>query len=175
MNLFYLTQDINFQKALLLVAIIALILAILVSAYKLNSSVAIGQSWPPVVAPCPDYWDLSGNYCINSSWKNVGNLNYVSSSSSSLYSSQVPTCSDPSFCVIPKSIFGDKKTWATENHFVWDGLTSDATPAEKNNPSKTSSSPNNLFSKGKNRISNLFSKGKKLTVNTNIDTSSLNN
>jgi hypothetical protein len=127
MNLFYLTQDINFQKALLLVAIIALILAILVSAYKLNSSIAIGQSWPPVVAPCPDYWDLSGTYCINSSGMNLGFLKYESLSSASLYS-QKPTClssSDPSFCVIPKSIFGNKKTWATKNHFVWDGLTSD--------------------------------------------------
>ena len=130
MNLFYLTQDINFQKALLLVAIIALILAILVSAYKLNKEATIiGQSWPPTFAPCPDYWDLSGAYCINSSGKNVGNFIYSSSSTAAdLYSSQQPTCllsSDPSFCVIQTSLFGDKKTWATQNHFVWDGLTSD--------------------------------------------------
>lgn len=126
MNLFYLTQDINFQKALLLVAIIALILAILVSAYKLNSVVAIaGQSWPPVVAPCPDYWDLSGSYCINSSWHNVGSFHYNPATNKNIYNSTSPSCADPSFCVIPTSLFGDKKKWAKKNRFVWDGLTSD--------------------------------------------------
>jgi hypothetical protein len=106
MNLFYLTQDINFQKALLLVAIIALILAILVSAYKLNSSVVsiAGQSWPPVVAPCPDYWDLSGVNCINLSGQNLGNDKARS---------------------IPVSAFGvNKKNWAKQYGVVWDGLTS---------------------------------------------------
>ena len=106
MNLFYLTQDINFQKALLLVAIIALILAILVSAYKLKNNVSIiaGQTWPPTVAPCPDYWDLSGVNCINVSGQNLGNDNALS---------------------IPVSAFGkDKKKWAKQHGFVWDGLTS---------------------------------------------------
>jgi len=108
MNLFYLTQDINFQKALLLVAIIALILAILVSAYKLNSSVVsiAGQSWPPVVAPCPDYWDLSVNNCINATGQNIGSNNKYTN-------------------IIPLSAFGkDKKKWASLNGFVWDGLSS---------------------------------------------------
>jgi hypothetical protein len=126
MNLFYLTQDINFQKALLLVAIIALILAILVSAYNLNSVVdVVGQSWPPSVALCPDYWDLSGAYCINASDQNLG-------SSNALYT----TTDNTHF--IPLSAIGvdrnkkhknrsknSKKNWASLNGFVWDGLTSD--------------------------------------------------
>ena len=99
-------KDINFQKALLLVAIIALILAILVSAYKLKNSAFIiaGQSWPPTVAPCPDYWDLSGVNCINVSGQNLGNDEALS---------------------IPVSAFGkDKKIWAKQYGVVWDGLTS---------------------------------------------------
>jgi hypothetical protein len=141
MNLFYLTQDINFQKALLLVAILALILAILVSAYKLNSNVSniAGQSWPPTVAPCPDYWDLSGNYCINSSGQNQGKLSYASVTSNKLYT-KIPSQSGSIF-VIPTSTMGvsrgkgfnkkkklsknSKKNWASLNGFVWDGLTSD--------------------------------------------------
>jgi len=125
MDLFYLTHDINFQKALLLVAIIALILAVLVSAYKLNSVVdTAGQVWPPVIALCPDYWDLSGAYCINTSNQNLG-------SSSALYT----TTKDTHF--IPLSKIGvdinkkhknrsknSKKNWTSLNGFVWDGLTS---------------------------------------------------
>lgn len=142
MNLFYLTQDINFQKALLLVAIIALILAILVSAYKLKSSVIniAGQNWPPTVAPCPDYWDLSGDYCINSSGQNQGKLSYATVTElDTLYTTTTPSKYENMY-VIPTSTMGvdrgkllhrknlsknSKKNWASLNGFVWDGLTSD--------------------------------------------------
>ena len=123
MNLFYLTQDINFQKALLLVAIIALILAILVSAYKLNVVAIAGQSWPPIVAPCPDYWDLSGAYCINTTNQNYGNIGYTNATATTLYSG-IPSQYENTYAIPLSTMKIDKKKWASLNGFVWDGLTS---------------------------------------------------
>jgi hypothetical protein len=109
MDLFYLTRDINFQKALLIVATIALILAILVTAYRLNSSInnIAGQTWPPVVARCPDYWEFDsvGKQCINSTRQNIGDIKTT-------FISLI-------------DIGNDKKKWAKTNKVVWDGLTSE--------------------------------------------------
>lgn len=131
MNLFYLTSNINFQKAVLLFAIGALVLATLVSMYKMKNKVSnIAQTWPPVVAPCPDYWDVSGNYCVNSTKQNKGNSDYISAyariqEGTDLYAVSIPTCLSNT-CVIPDSYLKTgRKIWAKENGFVWDGLTSD--------------------------------------------------
>ena len=68
----YLFKDINFQKGFLLVAVLILIMVILNVAYELNKE-DDGGKVNPIVAPCPDYWDLSGAYCINTSGQNIGN------------------------------------------------------------------------------------------------------
>ena len=67
----YLFKDINFQKGFLLVALFILIMVILNVAYKLSKEDDGGQV-RPIVAPCPDFWDLSGNYCINTNGQNIG-------------------------------------------------------------------------------------------------------
>ena len=67
----YLFKDINFQKGFLLVACIILIMFILNVAYKLSKEGDGGQV-NPIVAPCPDFRDLSGTYCINTNGQNIG-------------------------------------------------------------------------------------------------------
>ena len=67
----YLFKDINFQKGFLLVAVLILLMVILNVAYKLNKE-DDGGKVNPIVAPCPDYWDLSGAYCINTNGQNIG-------------------------------------------------------------------------------------------------------
>ena len=69
----YLFKDINFQKGFLLVAVVILLMVILNVAYKLSKE-DDGGKLNPIVAPCPDYWDLSGAYCINTSGQNIGHL-----------------------------------------------------------------------------------------------------
>lgn len=76
MDVLYLFKNINFQKGFLLVATLILIATILNIGYKLTNTAAEGTvGWPPVVAPCPDFWDLSGGYCINTNSNNLGNAN----------------------------------------------------------------------------------------------------
>jgi len=73
MDFLYLFKDINFQMGVLLVAALLLIMMILNVAYKLNKMGGEKpEGWPPTVAPCPDYWDISGGYCINTNGQNIG-------------------------------------------------------------------------------------------------------
>ena len=74
----YLFKDINFQKGFLLVACMILIMFILNVAYKLSKEDDGGQV-NPIVAPCPDFWDLSGTYCINTNGQNIGHIGGVHS------------------------------------------------------------------------------------------------
>ena len=88
MDLFYLFKDINFQKGFLLVAALILVMVLLNVAYKLSKTDALeAEGWPPKIAPCPDYWDLSGNYCINTNGQNLGNV-----SGNTLWSSGSVNC-----------------------------------------------------------------------------------
>jgi hypothetical protein len=58
----------NFQKTVLIIVIIALIITLAMIGYSLGTKKA--EVWPPIVPQCPDYWliDGSGNNtrCINS-------------------------------------------------------------------------------------------------------------
>ena len=62
----------NFQSTILSIAIIMLLLSLIFIGTSLKRSRA-NQTWPPIIASCPDYWvDLSDNAsaCFNS--KNLG-------------------------------------------------------------------------------------------------------
>ena len=62
-----------FQKLILTIAIISLIVILVVIGIALSKANA-KTIWPPIVSECPDYWiDMSGNgeACLN-----IHNLNY---------------------------------------------------------------------------------------------------
>ena len=61
---------INFQKTVIIVATIALIVLLTIIGITLYSH-KTNVKYPPVVSKCPDYWEISGNKCINV--KNLGN------------------------------------------------------------------------------------------------------
>ena len=72
MDFLYLFHAINFQKGFLIIAILILILTLLVVGYNAKYQANQGSNWSPTVAPCPDYWDVSGAFCINTTGKNIG-------------------------------------------------------------------------------------------------------
>lgn len=150
MDFFYLFTNINFQKGFLLVACVVLIMVILNVAYKFSKEDAVGMS-KPIVAPCPDYWDLSGNYCINTNGNNVGfgtdmeNSIWKLSQECSVkdpYTLTPIKCSDSNLRTIPigtmiinggikngvmqnvrkKRSKMSRKDWANKYGFAWDGL-----------------------------------------------------
>ena len=67
----------EFNKIVLIIATIVLIISLLILGYFLNVAL-LNDTYPPVISECPDYWDLSLNSlgekeCINVSTINSGN------------------------------------------------------------------------------------------------------
>ena len=134
----------TFQRIILFVVGAILFLKILM--VILNALDSDNKAWSPGIAPCPDYWDLSSDgktcnmdYTGDSPNQNVGKLqyyggrrgldNYYGGAGAPIVGS-TPTCEDEETnkkqtLTIPTSHFGnDKKSWAKQYGFVWDGLTS---------------------------------------------------
>lgn len=107
----------NFQKIVLTIAIVLLIVALVFIGISLGQAKA-DEVWPPIVGECPDYWvDLSGNgaMCVNT--HALGTCNIPTSDntnsmdfSGSGFSGVEGTCA--------------KYTWANGCGVTWDGITS---------------------------------------------------
>jgi len=63
-------MDLNFQKTVIIVATIALIVLLAIIGITLHYH-KTNITFPPVTSKCPDYWDISGNLCLNT--QNLGN------------------------------------------------------------------------------------------------------
>uniref|UniRef100_A0A6C0E3S1 CPW-WPC domain-containing protein n=1 Tax=viral metagenome TaxID=1070528 RepID=A0A6C0E3S1_9ZZZZ len=107
----------NFQKIVLTIAIVLLIITLIFIGFALNKAKQEEQ-WPPLVGDCPDYWmDLSGNgaMCVNTqslgkcNIPTEGNKNYMDFTSAAFTGNN-------SACA--------KYTWATGCGVTWDGITS---------------------------------------------------
>ncbi len=96
-----------FQKTVVTVAIVILIIVLCfigISLYRQKNSII----YPPVIANCPDYWDASGNLCINS--MNLGN----------------PKCKVPMNFTTAQWSGNSSKClkymWAKSCNLTWDGI-----------------------------------------------------
>jgi hypothetical protein len=107
----------NFQRIILTIAIVLLILClILIGIVLVNSKNS--QQWPPMVGDCPDYWvDLSGNgaQCVNV--KNLGSCNFGFGNSKyqTMDFTQAPFSGNNGLCA--------KYNWANGCKLTWDGIT----------------------------------------------------
>tara|TARA_B100000902_G_scaffold241257_1_gene228495 strand:- start:708 stop:1082 length:375 start_codon:yes stop_codon:yes gene_type:complete len=116
----------GFNKIVLIIATIVLIISLLILGYFLNVAL-LNDTYPPVISECPDYWDLSLNSlgqkeCINVSTINSGNgmsecktLNLTDFSISG-------TDKNSEICA--------KKTKANTCNFNWDGVTNNNNACE---------------------------------------------
>jgi hypothetical protein len=104
---------VNFQKLVLIIAIIILILSLVFIGITLKN--AKYDTWPPVTASCPDYWvdeskgDKSGSRCVN-----VKNLGTCKSNKVMNFNTNVFTGSNE-MCA--------KYNWANNCKVSWDGIT----------------------------------------------------
>jgi hypothetical protein len=122
----------NFQKIVLIIATVVLIIFLLIVGYMLYKN-KYSSDFPPIISDCPDYWldmsgnDLSGNtvtpYCYNV--KNLGNANCENKMD---FSTSFWTTSD-SLC--------KKQKWANGCNLTWQGITNN------NNACSSSSDSNN--------------------------------
>jgi hypothetical protein len=101
-----------FQQTVSTVAIIILILTLCFIGITLYNQ-KYNSNYPPVIPNCPDYWDASGNKCVNS--MSLGNMD---------------KCAGPMDFTTAQWSGGDslcaKYKWAKMCNLTWDGVSSQA-------------------------------------------------
>ena len=108
----------SFQKAVLLIAVVFLILFLIIIGVALSNSTSTAE-WPPIVGSCPDYWvDLLGNgsKCFNS--QGLGSCPaYIptNNNQNTMDFNQAPFIGANGNCA--------KYKWANNCKVSWDGLT----------------------------------------------------
>jgi hypothetical protein len=127
-------METSFQKIILGLAIIGLIILLVIIGISLSNS-SSQMVWPPVVGDCPDYWvDLtgSGEACYNT--KSLGKCNLPGTEEQNTMNFNVsPFNSDSTNC--------SKYTWATRCGVTWDGITYGVdNPCDTSSTSSTSTS-----------------------------------
>jgi len=116
----------RFNKIVLIIATIVLIVSLLILGYFLNVAL-LNDSYPPVISECPDYWDISLNTfdekeCINVSTINRGNG-----------STDCKTLNFAQFSVNgtdKESVICTKKQKANDCGLTWDGITNNSTACD---------------------------------------------
>jgi hypothetical protein len=109
-----------FQKIVATVAIVILIIALCfigIALYRQTTS----SNYPPVIANCPDYWDVSGNLCINS--MDLGKAK-CTAPSNVCKGSKCMDFSTPQWN--NTSSMCQKYKWAQGCDLTWDGITDNA-------------------------------------------------
>jgi len=103
-----------FQKTVLAVAAGCFVL-VLVLSYYLMIRAEKTETWPPYVAQCPDYWDLSNNTtCMNTPKQTANGVAIANYSIAGQ-----TTC--------------QQYNWALSNNVPWDGITYGVNPATLSN------------------------------------------
>ena len=109
-------MELSFQKIILIIAIIGLIILLAVIGMSLSKS-SSKMVWPPVIGACPDYWvDLKGNgeACYNT--KSLGKCNLPSTGQENSMNFDVsPFNAENGTC--------SKYNWANRCGVTWDGIT----------------------------------------------------
>ena len=117
----------NFQKIVLTVAIIVLLIVLVMIGMALSKA-SYSETWPPIVGDCPDYWvDMSGNgsACLNT--HSLGRCNIpTDDNKTTMNFNQAPFTGNDGTCA--------KYKWAKACKVTWDGITSGV-----QNPCDTSS------------------------------------
>ena len=110
-------MEMNFQKIVLTIAIILLIISLVVIGYGLSTAKQEAV-WPPMTGDCPDYWvDMSGNgaKCVNT--HSLGTCNIPTKGEDNSMDFSGPEFSGSNgLCA--------KYTWAKNCDVTWDGINS---------------------------------------------------
>jgi hypothetical protein len=109
-------MELSFQKIILVIAALGLVIILIVIGMSLAKSKTT-MVWPPITAACPDYWiDLKGDgeSCFNS--KSLGRCNLPQKGDKNTMNFNVsPFNADNGTC--------SKYTWANRCGVTWDGIT----------------------------------------------------
>lgn len=121
-------MNFNFYNIVLIVAVVILILTLTYIGIQMRNKVKTAV-YPPMIASCPDYWDLSTDLsgCIipKQTQKNSGNALTLPSTPGFYPDSHGNSCinfNDPAWASNGNKTCA-KQRWANTNGIVWDGVT----------------------------------------------------
>ena len=97
----------DFKYLVLVLAVILLIVCLVFMGIFLMQTRS--SEWPPSVKDCPDYWDPSGNYCVNT-FEIGGTMTGCTSTEGIVFSGD-----QDGLCA--------KKAYAENCEITWDGVT----------------------------------------------------
>jgi hypothetical protein len=95
------------------------------------SSGVSGQPYPPVISQCPDYWDVSGNMCINNIDSDGISIVNGISNPETVYKANPHNYVDRSCNINPSDPIWlsngltptcNQKNWANGLNIMWDGV-----------------------------------------------------
>ena len=113
-----------FQKSVATVAIVILIITLCFIGIALYRQ-AYNSDYPPVLANCPDYWDVSGNLCINSRIPPLGRTNAACTDIASVCKgTQCMDFTKPQWNNASSKC--QKYHWAKTCNLTWDGISDNA-------------------------------------------------
>jgi hypothetical protein len=122
----------GFQKIVLFIAIILLIIALVFIGISLSYSK--DPEWPPMIPQCPDYWliDGSGNNTTCTNIKDLGTCPPQNGSKHLVMNFNTPVYTGANWVC-------SKYTWATNCGLTWDGITYGVNnPCQAPSPSSSS-------------------------------------
>lgn len=96
----------NFQKIVIIIAIVLLILMLSFIGYGLYKNKS-NRKFPPIIGECPDYWVAKKNECTNP--KNLGICKGSKNFNTSKFSGDTGDCA--------------KSKWAKNCKLTWQGIT----------------------------------------------------
>ena len=106
----------GFQRTVLTIAIILLLLTLIFIGFSLTRSKA-NQTWPPILTRCPDYWTDESVKGDGSACSNLKGLPMTAGcASTNLDFTKAPYVGNGGICA--------KKKWANGCGVTWDGITS---------------------------------------------------
>ena len=123
----------TFNKVIIIVTSIVLIISLLVYGLLINSAQKNNYKFPPKISKCPDYWDISNNDSDITSCKERGinnnNENFPNPPNSSVltvssndisYDTDIMKYND-------KDLICGIYEWSNSNKISWSGITNDET------------------------------------------------
>lgn len=106
----------NFQRIVLIIAIILLIVSLVFIGYALYNS-RFQKKFPPVLSECPDFWVAKNDKCENP--ENLGNCTGPMDFNSSKFKGKNGNC--------------EKSKWARGCNVSWTGITDNAEVCDDKN------------------------------------------
>jgi len=113
----------NYNKTVLVVASVLLILGLVIIGFFITSTQK-NSSYPPVISDCPDYWDV-GYDTSNKKTCTARTIN-VGPASASADCRSYPVASFNVSGTSDNAIICEKNKWAKRCNIHWDGITNNS-------------------------------------------------